>query len=117
MGDRQLVPSPIGMQGLVERTFEGPGGWSASLLTNQHPKLKGVKQQFLQAWRHPDIPQPSVMRVYQIRNQDEVHQAYEEYKAVVGGNEERRFHGTSQMCSFGSDLGRGPCEDRKCAVC
>ena len=96
--DRQLVPPPIEMQGLVERTFEGPGGcWSASLLTNQHPKLAGVKQQFLRAWNHQNLTRPSVARVYQIRNPPEVYQAYQNYKASVGDAEERRFHGESAL--------------------
>ena len=85
------------MQGLVERTFEGPGGWSASLLTNQHPKLAGVKQQFLRAWNHQNLTRPSVARVYQIRNPPEVYQAYQNYKASVGDAEERRFHGESAL--------------------
>lgn len=111
------MPAPPESGGTIERTFVGPGGWSASLLTNAHPKLQGVKAQFMDAWRHSSLNRPHVERVYQIRNPQHIYEAYQQYQLEAGGQELRRFHGTSQICNFGSDLGAAPCQDRRCAVC
>jgi len=84
---------------------------------NSHPKSAGVKEQFLAAWRHSGLAKPTVQRIYQIRNPPQVFAAYEQYRGDFGGAEARYFHGTSQICDFGSNLSKPPCESSACAVC
>jgi len=101
----------------VERIWCGPqGDYSVSLLTRKHPKYAAIRLQFLQGWKHPDEPTPTVERILQIRNTPYIYNKYTAYLARVG-NEQRRFHGTSLLCSFGVELREPPCEDSRCAVC
>ena len=67
---RGYVPPPQGMpaQG-VTATFRGRHGepdYTLSVLTNEHSRYRGIKQQFLQGWLHPGHP-PTVMRIIQVR--------------------------------------------------
>lgn len=121
-----LLPRSSALDHFVERVFAGRqgerDGCSISLLMNAHPKNEKVKQQFMDAWRHPG-PKPTVLRVYQVRNPASVYSAYIEYRdsrdAGVGSNELRRFHGTSLAngCNFCVNSGEPPCTRSECPVC
>ena len=118
--------------GMVDRVWSGRDGeapYVISMLTNRHPKYKGIKDQFLATWLH-DGAKPTVMRIYQVRNPRQVFTTYSSYKdslaASAAGsdirsavNETRRWHGTSMSasCSFGIDINQRPCTDPACAVC
>jgi len=105
---------------LVSTVWRGrPGGpsYTISVLTNQHPKYQGVKDQVIASWTAPG-PKPTVQRVLQIRNPEPI---FDRYCAYRRGrhvwHEERRFHGTGMACSFAIDSNQKPCEDPHCAVC
>ena len=57
--------------GGVDRVFQtssrvsGESG-TVSMMTRRHRKYEAVKQQFLEAWRHPEKPKPTIMRIYQV---------------------------------------------------
>ncbi|CAE8641545.1 unnamed protein product [Polarella glacialis] len=108
----------------VERVFGGTGrdDYSVAVLTRQHPKYEGIKEQFLDRWVHPG-PKPRVRRLLQVRNTQTV---YNQYQAYLGTQvrqgyqtEHRRFHGTSlsPQCSFGIDMASTLCTQNDCAVC
>jgi hypothetical protein len=46
------------------REGEEPG--TVSMMTRQHRKYESVKQQFWEAWKHPQKSRPTVLRVYQV---------------------------------------------------
>ena len=124
-------PAEVAQASMVDRVWRGRDGeaqYVISMLTNRHPKVQGIKAQFLASWKHPG-PKPTVMRVYQVRNPQHVYSAYVSYKealaaaaaaaAGVGGsgglngqqyraavNENRRWHGTSMVptCAFGINV-------------
>lgn len=93
-----------------------PGGppYAVSVLTNQHPKYQGIKDQFIASWTAPGH-KPTVMRVLQIRNPQPIFERYRAYRR--GRQEERRFHGTGMACDFAIDPNQKPCERAACAVC
>ena len=108
--------------GGVDRVFQtssrvsGESG-TVSMMTRRHRKYEAVKQQFLEAWRHPEKPKPTIMRIYQVlfsilflcivgylttdsqvRNAPSVYQAYLDYR-----------EGLEQQCDFESQVRRHPC--------
>ena len=91
--------------------------YTLSVLCRSHPKVQGIKQQFLRSWLHPGVA-PTVVRVLQVRNSSEIYHCYEEYRRDRG-EERRRWHGTSlsSRCSFGIDPEQPPCSYADCAVC
>lgn len=122
---RGLVPPAIaGMDPRwVNRVFRGRAGepdYTLSELTNAHPRYAGVKQQFAAGWQHPSAC-PTVLRVYQVRNAQDVLARYLACQRALephgGANEVRRFHGTGLLCNFGIDPSAGPCHDQQCSVC
>jgi len=101
----------------------GPEGYTVAVLTRQHPKYDGIKEQFLDRWQHPG-PKPRIRRLLQVRNSESIIRRFEDYKKEQGqpghpADDVRRFHGTSHAanCSFGVAEARGPCQEADCAVC
>jgi hypothetical protein len=107
---------------MVDRVWRGRDSetpYVISMLTNRHPKYQGIKDQFLISWLHVG-PKPTVMRIYQVRNPQQVFSTYSAYKeSLPVAAESRRWHGTSMApsCSFGIDINQRPCSDPTCAVC
>ena len=98
----------------VWRGRAGEPPYTISVLTNQHPKYQGIKEQFIASWTAPG-PKPTVQRVLQIRNPAPI---YERYKSHVAGRREvRHFHGTGMCCGFAINSNQRPCVDKECAVC
>jgi len=66
------------------------------VLTNAHPRYEGIKQQFRHSWDHPG-PMPTILRILQVRNPEDVYSRFVQNAAQLGGggNIQRRFHGTS----------------------
>jgi hypothetical protein len=105
----------------VWRGRPGEPAYTISVLTNQHPKYQGIKEQFIASWTHPG-PKPTVQRVLQIRNPQPIFERYNQYLTAHSGGsvvaaEQRRFHGTSLACDFGINPSQRPCERPDCAVC
>ncbi|KAJ8600807.1 hypothetical protein CTAYLR_009997 [Chrysophaeum taylorii] len=100
----------------IEKIFGGrDGGYLISVLNADHPKVAGVKKQFVETWYH-SARVPTVIRVLMIRNSRDVFNHYQAY-AGAKGNVERRWHGTASECRFGIDLDQPPCTSPTCAVC
>ena len=117
----------------VWRGREGEGEYLISMLTTKHPKYQGIKARFLASWLHPG-PQPTVMRIYEVRNPQQTVAMYSRYKDALvaqspergeqrrGGareviNEQPKWHAAPLSCSFGIDINQRPCSDSNCAVC
>jgi len=118
-----MPPSEIGVAETDADTYKIWRGrasdppYAIAVLNNSHPKVPGVKEQFLASWKHPG-PKPTVTRVLQVRNAKEIYGTYAKYR-FAKGNEDRRWHGTalSPRCSFGIDPDQPPCAYPDCAVC
>jgi len=109
----------------VDRVFSGRDGqpkYTISMLTNHHERYQGIKEQFLSSWTHAG-PKPRVLRIFQVRNPQEIYERYLRYRDFLdrngGAHERRRFHGTSMApdCMFGHDINCAPCMNPNCAVC
>eukprot|EP00322_Chrysochromulina_rotalis_P018346 CAMPEP_0115845830 /NCGR_PEP_ID=MMETSP0287-20121206/9555_1 /TAXON_ID=412157 /ORGANISM="Chrysochromulina rotalis, Strain UIO044" /LENGTH=392 /DNA_ID=CAMNT_0003299617 /DNA_START=27 /DNA_END=1205 /DNA_ORIENTATION=- len=99
----------------VWRGRQGEPPYTISVLTNQHPKYQGIKDQFISTWTGPG-PKPTVQRVLQIRNPQPIFDRYLTYQAGHR-HEVRRFHGTGMVCEFAINPNQRPCEHQHCAVC
>ena len=123
----QPPPAALGDASHFGVTWKGTRGsepdYDLATLTNAHPKYERIKHQFYASWdRAAHGPTPTVLRVLQVRNPQDVFDRYEEYKRQLAAagrpvNEERRFHATSMACDFGIVQSQKPCVDPSCAVC
>lgn len=122
----QPPPAALGTPDWFERTWKGTrgsGDYELATLTRAHPKYERIKQQFCASWdQRSSGPTPTVLRVLQVRNPQDVFERYEGYKRQLASasrpvREERRFHATSMACDFGITQSQAPCVDPSCAVC
>lgn len=113
-GQEAVDASEAPLVSTVWRGRHGEPPYTISVLTNQHPRYAGIKEQFIASWTAPGA-KPTVQRILQIRNPQPIYQRYRTYQD--GLHEERRFHGTSMACDFGIDPNQRPCEHAHCAVC
>jgi len=100
------------------------GGGGGQFQPVDAAKFQELQQQFDQKWLHSGKPKPTIRAIYNVTQSAlmRVHEAY--CSTSIGqvpvynhgkspGNQQRRFHGTGQMCQF-----RGaPCSDPKCKAC
>lgn len=86
------------------------------------PKFEELSGQFFSKWKGEEAP-PTIAAIWRVHDDQllEKHQAYCSRIGDVGakppgrdpGNQQRRFHGTKQACSF-----RGqPCSAEGCSAC
>ena len=120
-GQEAVAVSDAPLVSTVWRGRLGEPPYTISVLTNQHPRYQGIKDQFMASWAAPG-PKPTVKRVMQIRNPLPIFARYQDYQSAgpaagPGLQEARRFHGTGMRCQFGIDPNQRPCEDPDCAVC
>jgi len=93
------------------------------------PRFTDVSGQFTTAWKHNKNP-PKVVKVYKIVLPQSLHDKYEAYKASIEargkfskkgmqpGNERRRWHGTTRLCTVGDDPNNlTPCKTSGCSLC
>ena len=121
-----LLPAPLADPTIDVKyigNIPNASNYEISRLTPVHAKYSSVIKQFEDQWKHP-TDTPVVVSVLQIRNSREVWEAYQSALRRVGGNEQRRWHGTSceNSCNFAKDLSTGgtrgqPCGNSACALC
>lgn len=101
------------------------------ILNNKEPKFLDIENQFMSKWTKASNGQPTVLSIVKIIPSAVLTDKYEAYKQNIitsrpnlkafgtggPGNEQRRFHGTSQLCTFGLSSNSSPCIHKTCAVC
>jgi hypothetical protein len=107
-----LGTASAGVEGnMVDRVWRGRDGeadYVISMLTNSHPKYRGIKSQFQDTWRAPaGSKPPTVMRIYQVRNPEPVFHAFCQYKESLVAAAIRRIGGEGEEGGGGAGDGEG----------
>ena len=117
----ELPPSDTGYaRSFSGNSGSGMGDWSLNLLKSSHPKYANVRDQFLNQWAKADPAQSAVqvVRIYQIKNPQQVYNSFLHCVEQRGENTVvRRFHGTGVECQVGVDPNAGPCDSATCPLC
>ncbi|KAG8750471.1 hypothetical protein FRC14_000468 [Serendipita sp. 396] len=96
-------------------------------IPSNHPKFQDVANQFNAKW--VGSPTPTVKAVYMVLISENDTKKYEAYKAKIEaknqhaargrepGNQQRRWHGTTRVCTLGENGNSTLCTATNCALC
>lgn len=101
------------------------------ILTENDPIFRDIQGQFKMKWKKKEYGNPTVKSIVAIEPGTKMKERYEAYRNSViclrpnlkiynkggPGNEQRRFHGTKQLCNFGLSNNSTPCDQKGCEVC
>ena len=104
--DKRIVTAQGG--GVQHLLIVDNGSFTAHLLRRDHNSYGSIKYKFLTTWLDPDLPAPTVERIFFIHATPALKTRFEEMARCDGHHKhvEGHFHGTSQAagCSFGKKV-------------